>query len=85
MTDSSLPTFRCALVENVVNDENLWLVFEEASEDAIVVASHMYEALVLVERPRVVSERDYEHATGSQFNGSSFDEALDGGAGQADE
>ena len=80
MTDSSLPTFRCALVKNVVNDESLWLVFEEASKDAIVVAPYGFEALVLEERYRVVSERDYEDATGWQFNGSSFDEALDGAA-----
>ena len=68
------------MVKNVVNDESLWLVFEEASKDAIVVAPYGYKALVPKERYRVVSERDYEYATGWQFNGSSFDEVLDGAA-----
>jgi hypothetical protein len=53
-------------MKNVVNDEGLWLVFEEASKDAIVVIPYGYEALVLEERYRVVSEREYEFATGWQ-------------------
>jgi len=77
MTDSSLPTFRCALVKNVVNDDSLWLVFEKASKDASVVAPYGDEAFVPEERYRVVAERDHEHATRWQLNGSSFNEALD--------
>ncbi len=80
MADPSLPTFRCALVKNVVDEDSLRLVFQEAIKYASVVAPYGDEALVADERCRIVSKRDHEHATGWQLSGSSFDEALDGAA-----
>src|SRR5437899_1840935 len=78
MADSSLPTLRRSLVEDVVDDDRLGLVFQEASEDASVVAPDGDESLVPDEGHRVVPQRDDEHATGGQLGGGHLDEALDG-------
>ena len=77
MADPSLPAFRCALVQNVMDDDSIRLVLQEAREDASVVAPHGDEALVPDERDGVVAERGYEHATWRQCGGSARDEAID--------
>ena len=77
VADPSLPAFRCALVQNVMDDDRRRFVLQETREDASVVAPHGDEPLVPDERDGVVPERGYEQAARQQCGGSACDEAID--------
>jgi hypothetical protein len=77
VADARLPSLRPAFVKNVVDDHGLRLVFQEAGQDARVVAPDVNEALIAHERHRVVAKRTDEHACGRQRRGRSFAETLD--------
>jgi hypothetical protein len=83
VADPRLPTVRCPLVKDVVDEDSVRLVLQEAREDAGVVAPDGNEALVSNQRHGVVPQRDDEDAAARQRCGNAFDEAVDGaGFGQ---
>ena len=67
------------LVKNVVYEDSILLVLQEAGENPGLVAAYRDEAPVAGERNGVVSKRDHEHAAWHERGGNSFNENPDGG------